>query len=99
VEEWTAVILGLATDNNVNLPVTSDLFIEIDQKMGNCYYYFADHGHRTIFWLHNVETTPIGLPESCSKTHLREFWATFSPSSRLKFVDRTCSAGELLGPC
>jgi hypothetical protein len=80
VEGWVAVIRGLAADYHVNLPVTSDLFVEIDQKMDSCYYYFADHEHRTIFWLHSVDTTPVGLPESCSKAHLQHaleenYWA------------------------
>jgi hypothetical protein len=93
-----ALIRGLAADNHVHLPVTSDLFIEIDQESGNCYYYFADHGHRTVFWLHAVDTITVGLPDSCSKDHLRESRTSFAPSGRLRFADRTRSGGELLVP-
>jgi hypothetical protein len=85
VDNWLLFILAIANDNHVQLPATSDLFIEIDQTMSNCYYYFADHGHRTVFWLHNVDTSPINLPDSCSRGHLRTFHTSFSSSSRLRF--------------
>ena len=81
LDGWLALIRGLAADNHVHLPVTSDLFIEFDQTLGNCYYYFADHGHRTVFWLHAVDTITVGLPDSCSKAQLREFCTSFAPSS------------------
>ncbi|KAI0250658.1 hypothetical protein BJV78DRAFT_545954 [Lactifluus subvellereus] len=71
LDGWVTMIRGLAADNHVHVPVTSDLFIEVDQKLGNCYYYFADHGHRTVFWLHTVDTITVGLPDSCSKGHLQ----------------------------
>ena len=99
LEGWLALIRDLAADNRVHLPVTSDLFIEIDQKLGKCYYYFADHGHRTVFWLHAVDTVTLGLPDSYSKDHLRESRTSLAPSSRLKFADRIRPGGELLGPC
>jgi hypothetical protein len=85
VDNWLMLIRAVATDNHVQLPATSDIFIEIDQKTSSCYYYLADHGHRLIFWLHDVDTIPIKLPDSCSMGHLRKFRTSFSSSSRLKF--------------
>ncbi|KAI0296416.1 hypothetical protein BC826DRAFT_968067 [Russula brevipes] len=69
IDRYVAVVRDLATKKNVHIPETSDLFLEIDRDSGSCYYWFADHANRTIFWLHPVDTIIVGLPNSCSKGH------------------------------
>ncbi|SRR5712691_12689876 len=64
-------IRTLATEKDVLLPETLDLFLEIDSDAKECNYWFADHANRTIFWLHPVDPTTLGLPHACSKANLR----------------------------
>jgi hypothetical protein len=72
LENCLAMVRTLAARENVHLPRTTDLFLEFDEISGNCSYWFADHAHRTVFWLHTVDTSTVGLPDSYSKNHLRE---------------------------
>jgi hypothetical protein len=83
LEDCFAMIQALASKEGVHLPETTDLFLEFDQNSRNCSYWFADHAHRTIFWLHSVDTNVAGLPDSHSKHHLRESYAVFASSSEL----------------
>jgi len=71
LEGSIAMIRALAAKEDVHLQATTDLFLEIDQEMGNCSYWFADHAHRTIFWLHSADTNTLGLPDSYSGRHLQ----------------------------
>jgi len=77
------MLRALAASENVQLPATTDLFLEIDQDTETCSYWFADHSQRTVFWLHPVDTDAMGLPESYSQRHLRESYAFFSSSGGL----------------
>jgi len=72
-------IRTLATEKDVLLPETSDLFLEIDNDANECKYWLADHANRTVFWLHPVDST-TGLPYAFSRSHLRysleeNYWA------------------------
>jgi hypothetical protein len=71
LEGCIAMIRGLAAKENLQLQETTDLFLEYDHDLGNCSYWFADHAHRTVFWLHEVDTSLVGLPDSYSKRHLQ----------------------------
>jgi len=66
LETSTAMLRALAAKENVHLPATTDLFLEIDPDTETCSYWFADHAHRTVFWLHPVDTDAVGLPDSYS---------------------------------
>ena len=79
-----SMIRVLTARKNINLAKTTDLFLEMDQDLRKCSYWFADHAHRTIFWLHQVDTNTVGLPVSHSKRHLRQCYVIFSSSSELK---------------
>jgi hypothetical protein len=72
LETWLSKIRGLADKKNIPIPATTDLFLEIDQELGSCSYWFADHAHRSVFWLHNVDTDTAGLPDAFSNNHRRE---------------------------
>jgi hypothetical protein len=77
LEACLAMIRVLAAKEDIRLTETTDLFVEIDQNSRRCSYWFADHAHRTIFWLRRVDTKPVGLPDSYSKRHLRESCVTY----------------------
>ncbi|KAH9998654.1 hypothetical protein BJV77DRAFT_940470 [Russula vinacea] len=71
LEGCLAIIRVLAAKQDIHFPETTELFLEIDQNSGKYSYWFADHAHRTIFWLHPVDTNTIGLPVLYSKRHLQ----------------------------
>ena len=73
IENWRTLILARATEENIRLSESSDLFLEVEPNSGDCNYWFADHAQRSIFWLHSVDTQAVGLPNSCSKAHLRKY--------------------------
>ncbi|KAH9171924.1 hypothetical protein EDB89DRAFT_1030082 [Lactarius sanguifluus] len=68
---WLAIISNMIIEENVHLPEASHLFLELHQDSSTCNYYFADHRLRTIFWLHTLDTTSVGLPHSYSSRHLQ----------------------------
>jgi hypothetical protein len=80
LEDCLAMIRVLAVKKDIRLAETTDLFLEIDQNSRKCSYWFADHAHRTIFWLHRVDTKTVGLPDSYSKLHLRESYTSTTSS-------------------
>jgi len=80
VESCIATLKSIAAREHVLLPATTDLYLEIDQDTETCSYFFADHAHRNVFWLHSVDTEIVGLPDSYSKRHLQHsleenYWA------------------------
>jgi hypothetical protein len=83
LEKCLAMLRDIAARENVQLPATTDLFLEIDHDTETCSYWFADHAHRTVFWLHPVDTEMVGLPDCHSLKHLRESYAVFSSSGGL----------------
>ncbi|KAI9509045.1 hypothetical protein F5148DRAFT_816527 [Russula earlei] len=71
IEGWIALIHARATEEDVHLLETSDLFLELEPDSNACNYWFADHALRTIFWLRSADSREIGLPNSCSDGHLQ----------------------------
>ncbi|KAH9164843.1 hypothetical protein EDB89DRAFT_1850829, partial [Lactarius sanguifluus] len=71
LDAWLAIIYDMITGEKVHLLETSHLFLEICQDSGTCNYYFAEHGLRTIFWLHTIDTISVRLPPSYSNGHLQ----------------------------
>ena len=86
LEGCLAMIRALAAEEGVHLSETTDLFVEVDHDSRDCGYWFADHAHRTIFWLHPVDSNIIGLPDIYSKRHLRESCAVFTLSSEFNCI-------------
>ena len=99
LETYLATLRDLAAKENVHLPATTDIFLEVDQDMETCSYWFADHAQRTVFWAHEVETVTAGLPDSHSTRHLREPTGVFSSFCRLISFIRVLPGGKLLGTC
>jgi len=67
---WLAVICN--TNNELDhLLGNSDLFLELHQDASACNYYFVDHDLRTVFWLHTLNPSGVGLPPPYSDSYLR----------------------------
>ena len=66
-------IRALAAEKDTPLPETSDLFLDINDT-NTCNYWFVDHARRTVFWLHPVDPTVVGLPHAFSESHLRKLF-------------------------
>ena len=100
LEDCLAMIRVLTVEEDIHLAGTTDLFLEIDQNSRRCSYWFADHAHRTIFWLHRVDTKTVGLPDSYSKLHLRESYTVFTSSNEFTVITpvRIRPGGKLLDP-
>jgi hypothetical protein len=98
LEGWLVTIRALAAKENVHIPQTTDLFLELDQDLGSCSYWFADHAHRTVFWLHDVDTNTTGLPDSYSEHHRRESYAVFTASSELNYSRQIMFWKRITGP-
>jgi hypothetical protein len=98
LEASLAMLRALAADENVHLPASTDLFLEIDQDTETCSYWFADHANRTVFWLHPVDTDAVGLPDSHSNPHLRESYTVFSSSGGLNEFGQSTPWRRITGP-
>ena len=68
---WLTIICNMAIEKHVQIPETSHLFLEVHQDSDTCNYYFADHGLRTVFWLHMLDTISARLPPFNSGGYLR----------------------------
>jgi hypothetical protein len=98
LEGGLAMLRALATEENVHIPASADLFLEIDQDTEACSYWFADHANRTVFWLHPVDTDTIGLPDTHSKRHLRESYTVSSSSGVLNYSEQSTPWRRTIGP-
>lgn len=70
LDAWLVIIYDMVTKKHIHLPESSHLFLEIDQDLCTCNYYFVDHVLRTVFWLHTLDILGIGCPRS-SHVYLR----------------------------
>ena len=66
LNDWLAIICNETPEKYIDLLETSHLFLEIDQDVGACNYYFVDHSLRTVFWLHTLDIVSIRPPCSIS---------------------------------
>jgi hypothetical protein len=84
LDAWLVIIYDMVTKKHIHLPESSHLFLEIDQDLCTCNYYFVDHVLRTVFWLHTLDILGIGCPRS-SHVYLRMSLITpFALTSELK---------------
>ena len=71
IAHWIAVISDLLVARRIALPETAELFVELDDDSDSCFYYFVDHAAQTEFWIEELPTDFLGLPEVVSDSHLR----------------------------
>ena len=73
-------IQALLLELDQKLPTYAELFLQLDESdVNSCGYYFVDHATQTEFWLKNVSTDDVDIPESVSESQLRtEIFFNFS---------------------
>lgn len=80
------------------VPPSSELFIELDESPFSCAYYFVNHDARRIFWLEQITTELLDMGTIVSDSHLGVYLNHFSvvyPSH----VNRHSFSKTLLGAC
>lgn len=69
---WYQEIAPLLED----LTVEFELFLDVEEtrgeSMGACSYYLVDYSAHSVFWLRNVSTASLGLPNIRNSEHLSE---------------------------
>lgn len=60
----------LVSGNQKALPQASEAFLELDECMTSCGYYFVDYDTQSIFWIEEVTTADLGLSPVMSEGHL-----------------------------
>ena len=97
LEEWVGAIRALAAEKDVQVLETTDLFLEIDVNSEICSYWFADHAHRTVFWLHPADAATVGLPKAYSNAHLRKFFWCLPCKKSLKILGKNTPCRRITG--
>ena len=69
----------LAAAQGIQLSLSSELYLELDDSTDSCKYYILDHATRSIFWLDGGNTQELELSPVSSTDHL---------SKDLVFYDR-----------
>jgi hypothetical protein len=70
---WLERISHLVASLHITLPLSSELFLELEEETNSCKYYFVDHAARRLFWLDGGRTDELELPPVSSDDHLSEF--------------------------
>ncbi|CAE6471724.1 unnamed protein product [Rhizoctonia solani] len=80
VMQWGHEIVSFANQSNRS---DYDIVLRVseseDDELGSCSYYLVDYTSEVVFWLREVSTSSLGLPEIRSPTHLKlllceQFW-------------------------
>ena len=80
-DNWTRFLQQYAIDRSVAMPpqAETELYIDIDDDLESCRYYFIDHSDRTVFWLDQQDSDDLGLPMTSSENHLGRSILVVSP--------------------
>ena len=69
---WLERVFQLLAAQHMIPPLSSELFLELDEETDSCRYYFVDHATRRLFWLDGGRTDELDLPQVSSDDHLSE---------------------------
>lgn len=69
---WVAFLEAVIVDLGIYLTPSVEIWMHLGETMGTLKYYFIDHSKHTVFWLDNLDSAAVGLPESVSASHLRK---------------------------
>lgn len=72
ISAWTALIEARIVDLGIYLTASVEIWMNLGETEGTLQYYFIDHSKHSVFWLDDLHTAAVGLPESVSASHLRE---------------------------
>jgi len=77
VSYWIKTLEDLVQSRGIELLVSVEVFLHVeanaDEFDGDCWYYLVDHASRSVFWLEELSTEDLGIPETASSSQLR--WA------------------------
>jgi hypothetical protein len=60
----------LILQQQIKVPPSSELYIELDEPPYSCAYYFVNHDTRRIFWLEQTSTELLDMGTIVSDSHL-----------------------------
>ncbi|TFK49053.1 hypothetical protein OE88DRAFT_1737266 [Heliocybe sulcata] len=66
--KWTIYFAQLLKERDIQDVATIELYLELSPE--GCLYYFVDHSSRREFWLEDINTEALELPEADSPAHL-----------------------------
>ncbi|KZT02690.1 uncharacterized protein LAESUDRAFT_815120 [Laetiporus sulphureus 93-53] len=61
----------LAGNCGFTLPATCELYLHVEEGRQGCRYYLVDHDTQTEFWLQEVQSESLNLPDATSIEHLK----------------------------
>jgi len=70
VLSWVVRIEDVLEEKQIPFSENIELFIMLEDD--DCLYYFVNHATRTQFWLEEIETSAVGIPDYDSPSHLSE---------------------------
>ena len=70
VTDWLKLIDETISQQQVIVPPSSELFIELDESVPSCAYYFVNHDTRRIFWLEHTSTELLDMGMVVSSSHI-----------------------------
>jgi hypothetical protein len=67
---WYQLIAPLLVSLAVNFDIFLDLEEPCNNGAGSCSYYLVNYAAQSIFWLRDISTSALGLPEIRGADHL-----------------------------
>jgi hypothetical protein len=56
--------------HDIKVPPRCELFLELEEDLSICNYYFVDHASKGLFWLEELGTELLDIPAAMSSSHL-----------------------------
>jgi len=91
VHSWLKSIQDIISTHQVTVPPSSELFIELDDSLSSCAYYFVNHHTRQLFWLEQTTTELLDMGMVVSGSHV----GTHLESLQALVILTTCSETAL----
>lgn len=74
IASWTTMVQEALNIKGIKFTGAIELFLEPREDMESCGYYLVDHSTRSEFWIDQVSTELLGLPQVVSMSHLSTFF-------------------------
>lgn len=64
--------IKLAESQNIKITDSIEIMLQLDaDDEETCGYYLIEHGSATVFWLHEVSSEDLDIPDSSTYSQLR----------------------------
>jgi hypothetical protein len=93
---WLERISQLLAAQQMTLPLSSELFLEMEEETTSCKYYFVDHATRRLFWLDGGRTDELDLPQVSSDDHLSKS-SSVPRRALISLIDQKSSSRSNIG--